>query len=69
MAEFYLQEIRQVQPRGPYLLAGWSMGGLIALEAAERLRAAGEEVALVAMLDSYLSEQDLSAQDLTDGVR
>ncbi len=31
----YLSEIREVQPRGPYLLAGWSMGGLIALEAAQ----------------------------------
>ncbi|MGD0901138.1 MAG: amino acid adenylation domain-containing protein, partial [Thermoguttaceae bacterium] len=48
MAAFYLSEIREVQPHGPYLLAGWSMGGLIALEAANRLRAAGEEVALVA---------------------
>ena len=58
MADCYLREIRQVQPRGPYLLAGWSMGGLIALEAAARLEAAGEDVALVAMLDSYLSDQD-----------
>ncbi len=67
MAECYLREIRQVQPCGPYLLAGWSMGGLIALEAASRLQAAGEEVALVALLDSYLSDKDLSAQDLNDG--
>ncbi len=66
MADFYLQEIRQVQLRGPYLLAGWSMGGLIALEAAYRLQAAGEEVALVALLDSYLSVAELSAQHLGD---
>jgi thioesterase domain-containing protein len=67
MADYYLREIRQVQPCGPYLLAGWSMGGLIALEAAARLQAAGEEVALLALLDSYLSDKDLSAEDLSDG--
>src|SRR6185295_8011629 len=36
---------------GPYHLGGWSMGGAIAFEMARRLRAAGEEVALLAMLD------------------
>ena len=66
MAAFYLREIRQAQPRGPYLLAGWSMGGLIALETAAGLAAAGEEVALVAMLDTYLSAEEFSAQDLND---
>ena len=35
MAAFYLSEIREVQPRGPYLLAGWSMGGVIGLEMAQ----------------------------------
>ena len=53
MAEFYLDAIRRVQPRGPYLLAGYSLGGLVVLEMAQRLTAAGEEVALLAMLDSY----------------
>ncbi|HEX8814399.1 MAG TPA: thioesterase domain-containing protein [Terriglobales bacterium] len=53
MAEFYLDAVRQVQPHGPYLLAGYSLGGLVTLEMAQRLTAAGEEVALLAMLDSY----------------
>jgi acetoacetyl-CoA synthetase len=53
MAEFYLDAIRQVQPRGPYLLAGYSLGGLVVLEMAQRLTGAGEKVALLAMLDSY----------------
>jgi amino acid adenylation domain-containing protein len=66
MAAFYLQEIREVQPRGPYLLAGWSMGGLIALETAERLRAAGEEVVLVAMLDTDLSADGAAADEMDD---
>ena len=42
MAASYLEEIRAAQPQGPYLLAGWSMGGLIALEAARQLVAAGD---------------------------
>jgi acetoacetyl-CoA synthetase len=53
MAQFYLDAVRQVQPSGPYLLAGYSLGGLVIFEMAQRLTAAGEKVALVAMLDSY----------------
>jgi amino acid adenylation domain-containing protein len=52
MAALYLEEIRQVQPAGPYRLGGWSLGGVIAFEMARQLRAAGEEVELLAMLDS-----------------
>lgn len=51
MAARYLAELRRVQERGPYLLAGWSFGGLAAFEMALQLRAAGETVALVAILD------------------
>jgi acetoacetyl-CoA synthetase len=53
MAQFYLDAIRQVQPIGPYLLAGYSLGGLVTFEMAQRLTATGEKVALLAMLDSY----------------
>src|SRR5271167_2537283 len=53
MAQFYLDAIRQVQPHGPYLLAGYSLGGLVTLEMAQQLIANGEKVALLAMLDSY----------------
>jgi thioesterase domain-containing protein len=66
MADFYRSEIREAQPRGPYLFCGWSMGGLIALEAARELAAEGHEVALVAMLDSYLSLADYEALDVDD---
>jgi amino acid adenylation domain-containing protein len=51
MVERYLDEIRQAQPHGPYWLGGWSAGALTAYEAVRRLRAAGEEVALLAVLD------------------
>ncbi|AZQ32223.1 non-ribosomal peptide synthetase [Streptomyces cyaneochromogenes] len=53
MAEDYLAVIRSVQPSGPYRLAGWSFGGLTAQALAVRLRAEGEEVAMLAILDSY----------------
>jgi thioesterase domain-containing protein len=53
MAQFHLDAIRQVQPHGPYLLAGYSLGGLVTFEMAQRLIADGEKVALLAMLDSY----------------
>ena len=51
-ARFYLPLIRSVQPHGPYILAGYSMGGLTALELAQILVSAGEEVALLVMLDT-----------------
>ncbi len=66
MAAWYVQEIRDVQPQGPYLLGGWSMGGLIALEAARQLLVAGQAVALVAMFDTYLSMADFQKQDSDD---
>ena len=52
MAAGYIAEIRTVQPRGPYLIGGMCMGSKIALEMAQQLQAAGEEVALVAVLDA-----------------
>ena len=52
MAAHYLQEIRQLQPQGPYFLGGRSFGGVVAYEMAQQLRAQGQEVALVALLDT-----------------
>ncbi len=62
MGEFYLREIRRTQLAGPYLLCGWSMGGLIALETARQMLAAGQGVALVAMLDTYLSTKEFEKE-------
>ena len=50
----YLDEIKRLQPDGPYLLAGYSGGGITAYEMAQQLRAAGDEVAVLAMLDTPL---------------
>ena len=66
MAAAYIDEIRGVQPVGPYLLAGWSLGGLIAIEAAHQLTVAGEEVSLLAMFDTHLSAADFEKLDLDD---
>nr|WP_279636042.1 non-ribosomal peptide synthase/polyketide synthase [Corallococcus terminator] len=51
MAATYVEAVRTQQPEGPYLLAGWSMGGAVAYEMARQLRAAGQTVALLALLD------------------
>ena len=52
MAAAYVSEIRTVQTSGPYLVGGWCLGGDIAFEMAHQLRRAGEEVALVLMVDN-----------------
>lgn len=53
LAQTYIREIRRVQPTGPYQLIGSSFGGVVAFEIAGQLRAAGEQVHLVALLDSF----------------
>jgi acetoacetyl-CoA synthetase len=53
MARFYIDGIKQVQPRGPYVLIGYSLGGLVTLEMAQRLSANGEKVALLCLIDAY----------------
>lgn len=52
----YLAEVVQVQPQGPYLLGGFSGGGLIAFEMARQLLARGEQVLGVLMLDTPARE-------------
>jgi thioesterase domain-containing protein len=53
MVAHYISEIRKIQPYGPYYLGGISFGGRIAVYMAITLKQAGEEVALLAILDSY----------------
>lgn len=60
----HLAHVRRIQPRGPYHLVGYSLGGSLALEMAARLRAEGEEVAFLSLLDTYPPErQDWSEPD------
>ena len=53
MAAHYISEMREIQPKGPYFIGGRSMGGTIAYEMACQLKDMGEEVALLALLDTY----------------
>jgi thioesterase domain-containing protein len=55
MADRYLEELRGVQPRGPYHLAGVCLGSHVAFEMAHRIRADGDEVALLTLVNSYRS--------------
>jgi FkbH-like protein len=51
MAEFYVEQIREIQPHGPYLLGGMCAGGVIAYEMAACLTRKNERVQLVTILD------------------
>jgi thioesterase domain-containing protein/aryl carrier-like protein len=57
MAHDYVGVIRSVQPEGPYLLGGWSVGGVIAFEMARQLEAQKQEVSLLALFDSKLPRE------------
>jgi amino acid adenylation domain-containing protein len=76
LARSYLDAVRTAVPKGPYLLGGWSFGGLVAFEMAQALRHTGEEVALLALLDSHAQNDPhadadglatLAAWELGDG--
>jgi thioesterase domain-containing protein/acyl carrier protein len=53
MAAAYISEIRTVQPDGPYLLGGYSFGGIVALEMAQELIAQGQMPPLVVLFDTF----------------
>jgi acetoacetyl-CoA synthetase len=53
MAKLYLNSLKVLQPRGPHILIGYSFGGLVALEMAQRLTRRGEEIALLVLVDAY----------------
>lgn len=52
IAASYIEAMRRVQPSGPYVIGGWSFGGFVAFEIARQLRAAGEEIARLVLLDT-----------------
>jgi thioesterase domain-containing protein len=63
MAARYIEALRTVQPAGPYLLGGWSFGGLLAFEMAQQLSRSGHRVDLVAMMDTRLPSLASEPQD------
>jgi len=73
MATHYVKALRNVQPKGPYFLGGWSLGGVIAFEMAHQLRQQDCEIALLVLLDSpapsstpELNDDDLIAWFIRD---
>ena len=67
LAARYITEIRTVQAEGPYILGGLSFGGLVAWEMAQQLTQEGQDVALVALLDTKISH--FSRETAEDGFR
>jgi amino acid adenylation domain-containing protein len=70
LAAAHLEQIRAIQPTGPYALLGWSVGGLLVHEIAAELQDLGEQVSLLGLLDAYpgyrperaRSEEEILAQ-------
>jgi acyl carrier protein len=60
IATYYINAIQAIQPHGPYFLGGWSFGGLVAFEMAQQLTQSGQEVALLAILDTPAPSHNLS---------
>ena len=58
VAAGYLEDIRRVQPRGPYQLGGFCLGGPIAFEMAAQLRRSGEDVAALILIDPRFRRPD-----------
>ncbi|WP_238539735.1 non-ribosomal peptide synthase/polyketide synthase [Corallococcus macrosporus] len=69
MASAYVDAIREVQPSGPYLLGGWSVGGVIAYEMARQLRERGEAVGLLALIDAYTPDALKAAEPEPDAAQ
>lgn len=57
MARDYVEQIRTVQPTGPYHLLGWSFGGTVVHAMAVELQRQGEEVAFLTILDTYPGDE------------
>src|SRR5690606_17497413 len=54
MAAHYISEILTIHPDGPYMLGGFSFGGIVAFEMAKQLKAQGKEVKIIALFDCYV---------------
>ncbi|MBT7755476.1 MAG: amino acid adenylation domain-containing protein, partial [Candidatus Magasanikbacteria bacterium] len=70
LAALHIAAMRTQQPNGPYKLAGWSFGGILAYEVAQQLTAAGESVAALELIDSYTPAAVLALeQKLNESLR
>ncbi|MDP2570348.1 thioesterase domain-containing protein [Photobacterium damselae subsp. piscicida] len=67
LAQYYIEQIRDIQPHGPYRLAGWSFGGIVAYEMAYQLTQQSLEVEACILIDSYkptTRKEAMSAQEI-----
>ncbi|MEG3960427.1 thioesterase domain-containing protein, partial [Microcoleus sp. herbarium2] len=64
MAAHYIEAMQAVQPQGPYLLAGWCFGGLVAFEMAQQLQARSEQVSFLGLLD--ISTERVASEELAE---
>ena len=69
LAGEYLKAIRERQPRGPYRLAGFSFGGVLAYDIAQTLRREGEQVEFLAILDSDVPGRAAGSGGLLAGLK
>jgi len=53
MADSYIEEMKKIQPSGPYYICGYCMGGTISLQIAQQLKSNGDSVAFIAMMETY----------------
>ncbi|NIE78483.1 alpha/beta fold hydrolase, partial [Pantoea sp. Ap-967] len=54
LARYQVEQLRKVQPHGPYRLAGWSFGGVLAFEMANQLLGVDQEVEFLGLIDTYV---------------
>ena len=62
MAREYVAAIRNMQPRGPYAICGWSFGGIVAFEMARQLANEGQTVELLALFDTRARRSAISVR-------
>jgi thioesterase domain-containing protein/acyl carrier protein len=64
IAEAYLSAIREIQPQGPYFLAGWSVGGTIAFEMARAFQVQGQAVGALVLIDALRPMAESKEDDI-----
>ncbi|NES69912.1 MAG: non-ribosomal peptide synthetase, partial [Okeania sp. SIO2D1] len=68
IAAYNIKEIQSIQPQGPYFLGGHSFGGKVACEMAQQLQKQGQEVALLAILDTNAPVPEKEHVNLMEGL-
>ncbi|CAM4377416.1 Alpha/beta fold hydrolase [Myxococcus xanthus] len=63
LARRYVEAMRERQPEGPYVLGGWSLGGVVAFEMARELERLGQSVALLVLLDSFAPDENAPTRE------